>query len=287
MMKHLLLFLFVLLFPVILFAQNEWIVPVTDTGKISPYIFEEEMVTTGEVLYENVCTSCHGVPTKNNPMPFAPSPGDPASDKFQGQTDGSMFYKITNGRGGMPSFANSLAEEEIWSLIAFIRSFNKTYEQPKFDYGDEILVDLDLSLSFDENVNKLVIKVTSDGELKEGIQVSSWVVGLFGKYMLGKDTTNKMGIAYFDVDPLFPGDETGNLQVQVRAQKGYSIKKTNQKMKLVNPSVKTNLLEGRHLWSIALKAPIWLIVVFNLIVVGIWSIIVYIVVGLLWLKRIK
>ena len=56
-------------------------------------------------------------------------------------------------------------------------------------------------------------------------------------------------------------------------------------MKVVNPTVKTSLIEGRHLWSTALKAPWWLIIVFNLIVVGIWSIIVYIVIGLLRLKK--
>lgn len=286
-MKRLILFFLIACFPAILFAQDEWIVPEPDQLKISPYIFEEEMVTGGEQIYENSCISCHGTPTANNPMVFIPSPGDPASDKFQNQPDGSMFYKISHGRGGMPSFANAFAEEEIWSLIAFFRSFNKNYKQPEFDYGDEVLADLGLSLSFDDNVDKLVVKVTSDGELKEGIQVSSWVVGLFGKYLLGKDTTNESGIAYFNVDPLMPGDENGNLTVMVRAQKGYSIKKTKEQIKMVNPTEKTSLIEGRHLWSTALKAPIWLIVVFNLIIVGIWSIIIYIFIGLLRLKKAK
>ena len=286
-MKRFLFPLYFICYAGILFAQNEWTVPESDSQKISPFIFEEEMITAGEQIYENSCISCHGTPTANNPMVFVPSPGDPASEKFQNQPDGSMFYKISNGKGGMPSFAKTIAEEEIWSLIAFFRSFNKTYKQPEFDYGDEILVDLGLSLSFDENVDKLVVKVTSDGELTEDIQVSAWVVGLFGKYLLGKDSTNASGIAYFDVDPLMPGDEKGNLVIQVRAQKGYSIKKVKEQLKMVSPIVKTSLIEGRHLWSTALKAPIWLILIFNLIVVGIWSIIIYIVIGLLRLKKVK
>lgn len=286
-MKRLIIFFLIAYFPVLLVAQDEWIVPDPDKQKISPYIFEDEMVTGGEQIYENSCTSCHGTPRANNSMVFVPSPGDPASEKFQNQPDGSMFYKISHGRGGMPSFANAFAEEEIWSLIAYFRSFNKNYKQPEFDYGDEVLVDLGLSLSFDDNVDKLVVKVTGDGELAEGIQVSSWVVGLFGKYLLGKDTTNEYGIAYFNVDPLMPGDESGNLTVMVRVQKGYSIKKTKELMKMVHPTEKTSLIAGRHLWSVAMKAPIWLIVVFNLIVVGIWSIIIYIFIGLLRLKNVK
>ncbi|MEN8115603.1 MAG: cytochrome c [Bacteroidota bacterium] len=286
-MRNLILTIIVCAIPVILMAQNEWIIPEADLQKISPYIFEDDVVNSGEIIYENSCISCHGTPTKNNPMVFVPSPGDPASEKFQNQTDGSIYYKISNGRGGMPAFAETFAEEEIWGLIGYFRSFNENYEQPEFDYGDEVLAELALGLSYDENVDKLVVKVTSNGEHKEGIEVSSWVVGLFGKFPLGVESTNNSGIAYFSVDPTLPGDEEGNITVQVRAQQGYSIEKINQKMKLVNPTEKTSLIEGRHLWSPALKAPWWLIIVYNLVVVGIWSIIIYIVIGLFRLKKVS
>lgn len=268
-------------------AQNEWIVPENETQKISPFVFDEEMIKSGEVIYENSCIACHGTPTENNPVVFVPSPGDPASEKFQNQTDGSMYYKISEGRGGMPGFEATLAEEEIWGLVAYFRSFNKQYTQPEFDYGDEALAELKLDLSYDDNVDKLVVKVSSNGELKEGVDVSASVVGLFGKFSLGTDSTNQSGIAYFDVDATLPGDEEGNITVQVRAQQGYSVEKVTQSMAMVNPTVKTSLIEGRHLWSVALKAPWWLIVVFNLIVVGIWSIIIYIVVGLFRLKKVS
>jgi len=36
--------------------------------------------------------------------PMAPSPGDPASDQFQLQSDGALFHKIKMGRGTMPKF---------------------------------------------------------------------------------------------------------------------------------------------------------------------------------------
>ena len=78
----------------VLMAQVDWIVPDTDVQKISPFVFDEEMVSSGEVIYENSCIACHGTPTQNNPVVFVPSPGDPASEKFQDQSDGSLYYKI-------------------------------------------------------------------------------------------------------------------------------------------------------------------------------------------------
>ena len=81
----------------IVMAQGDWIVPDIDMQKISPFVFEDEMVTNGEVIYENSCISCHGTPTQNNPVIFVPSPGDPASEKFQNQADGSLYYKISEG----------------------------------------------------------------------------------------------------------------------------------------------------------------------------------------------
>ena len=76
-MRKLILTLLFGSFSIVLMAQNEWIVPDNDLQKISPFIFDEEMVSSGEVIYENSCITCHGTPTHNNPVVFVPSPGDP------------------------------------------------------------------------------------------------------------------------------------------------------------------------------------------------------------------
>lgn len=285
MKNYILLIFFVLNFGFVVNAQ-EWTVPAEEAEKVSPYIFEEDMVADGEVLYENSCTSCHGTPTENNFMPFSPPPGDPASEQFQSQPDGALFYKIQKGRGVMPVFENILAGEEIWSLVAYIRSFNKEYVQPEFDYGDEVLSELKFDLDFDENIDKLVVKVFSDGEVEEGIDVSAFVVGMFGKFPLGKTKTNELGLAYLDVDPSLPGDKQGNLDILVRVKKGYAIEKAITSMRIAEPAQQTSLIEGRHLWSTGDKAPIWLLVTFSSIVVGIWGAILYIIFGLLRLKKI-
>ena len=46
--------------------------------------------------------------------------------KFQGQSDGALFYKITKGRDEMPSsHKKNIEDEDVWNIINFVRSFGK------------------------------------------------------------------------------------------------------------------------------------------------------------------
>ena len=51
-------------------------------------------------------------------------PADWTSDKVQKQTDGEIFWKLSNGRGAMPPW-KSLPEKERWELVSYIRSLKK------------------------------------------------------------------------------------------------------------------------------------------------------------------
>ena len=97
-------------------AQSDWQVPVEANEKLSPFLFDDDMVLEGRVAYENSCTSCHGTPRQDEFTPMSPPPRDPASEQFQAQSDVSMFYKIKTGRGTMPKFADAFADDEL--LIA-------------------------------------------------------------------------------------------------------------------------------------------------------------------------
>ena len=51
-----------------------------------------------------------------------PKPADWTSEKVQKQTDGELFWKITNGRvGAMPSH-QGLSDVERWQMVNFIRA---------------------------------------------------------------------------------------------------------------------------------------------------------------------
>jgi mono/diheme cytochrome c family protein len=42
------------------------------------------------------------------------------------QSDGAIFWKISNGRGNMPPFQDVFTAEQRWQLVAYIRHLGKT-----------------------------------------------------------------------------------------------------------------------------------------------------------------
>src|SRR5512133_1232537 len=128
-MKYILsILLFLLLIPSLLSGQDR-VVPEEKKGRLSTFPFSDETRKSGERLYTANCMSCHGTPGKGNYLKLVPEPGDPATEKIQRNSDGEIFYKVTTGKGQMPSFRNVLTGDEIWKLVSFLRSFNKAYVQ--------------------------------------------------------------------------------------------------------------------------------------------------------------
>jgi len=269
------------------YSQEEWVVPAPEEKKISQFIFDTDLQVQGQNIYENYCISCHGNPGETDFVKMIPSPGDPASEQFQIQKDGSLFYKVRSGRGSMPGFEDILSEDEIWSIIAYMRSFDENYIQPEFKLEGVRIPKLSMQLDFDYNVDKLVVKVFDEEEPVLNSEVSAFIKGVFGNYNLGKQETNKLGIAYFDVDTKMPGDTLGNLEFIVKAKKSYGYAKVTEKLMVAEARPKTTILDGRHLWSTSKKAPIWLKVSFLLVVAGIWLTILFIIVGLRQIRKLK
>ncbi|MPQ45586.1 hypothetical protein GCQ56_01080 [Marinifilum sp. N1E240] len=261
-------------------AQSDWQVPAKENENLSPFLFDDDMILEGRISYENSCTSCHGTPGQDDYTPMAPSPGDPASDQFQLQTDGALFHKIKAGRGTMPKFEDAFADDELWNLIAYIRSFNKDYKQELPDMEGVVIPEYTMSLGFDDNVDKLVVKVFAEEQPQPEVSVAAYVMGTFGKYLLGKAQTNDLGIAYIDVDATMPGDEEGKLSVMVKATKGFARAKKDEMLTMVQPTVRKSAIEGRHLWSTDKMAPVWLKVSFFITVFGVWFVLLFIVIGL-------
>jgi hypothetical protein len=266
-------------------SQDDWIVPEAEKAKISRFLFEEELVQSGDISYQNSCISCHGTPSDGDFTLMVPMPGDPASEDFQNQTDGDLFYKIRTGRGSMPGFAEIYDDEELWNLIAYIRSFNNKYVQPAIVPSDVPVPELTMTLGYNEDVDKLVVKVYSEGELKEDVGVTAFVKGSFGNFPLGKSQSNYAGIAYFDVDSKMPVDSLGNLTMYVKARLGLASKKITQTIKIGTPVKSAGLLDGRHLWSVGAKAPIWLLGTFWSVIFIIWGFLVYILFGLRRIRK--
>jgi len=52
--------------------------------------------------------------------------GDFSAEEFQEQTDGTLFYKMTNGRDDMPNFEKKIVDEEDrWLIVNYLRTLKE------------------------------------------------------------------------------------------------------------------------------------------------------------------
>ncbi|RMF95415.1 MAG: cytochrome c [Candidatus Schekmanbacteria bacterium] len=94
-----------------------------------------ESLERGRKNYIARCQVCHGEKGDGKGVLAASLPVKPANftDKkmMDSMTDGELFWKITNGKGPMPSWKDTLKENERWDIINFIRTFSSSQEKEK------------------------------------------------------------------------------------------------------------------------------------------------------------
>lgn len=272
--------------------ENTWVVPDEQQDKTAPTMFSPEMVKEGEALYLKNCASCHGNPTQDNMNKFLkPIPSDLGSETVEKQTDGSLFFKITTGKGTMPSFKNVLSSSDTWNIISYVRSFHKNYIQPepriaKSFSGKEV----SLKLSYlPENGKFIVTALGKEGETEtpaEGVEIAIFTKRYFGKLKIADNkNTNKDGIARFDIPKSLPGDSIGNLEITAKVvdTEKYGEGKTTEIFKAGIENNKPSLTEKRAMWNVGRKAPWWITFAYPLAVLSVLATIGYI---LLLLKKI-
>lgn len=120
--------IFFLITPAMCLAQKKWVAPSSATEVINPYIDNSKATVTGKKLFNAYCTVCHGPKGKGDGMAGAglrPKPTDLSSPEVQAQSDGSIFWKISEGRSPMPTYHQSLTEDQRWALVNYIRTLKK------------------------------------------------------------------------------------------------------------------------------------------------------------------
>lgn len=104
--------------------DKNWTAPSGADNVKSPFSHSAEMEEKGQKLYNVYCRTCHGETGFGDGAAGSgldPKPANFHRGKVQRQTDGAIFYKLSNGRGSMPAFKNSLSEEQRWQLVSYIR----------------------------------------------------------------------------------------------------------------------------------------------------------------------
>jgi len=109
--------------------KKPWVVPDAAKNKKNPIASNSESIAAGKALWATHCKSCHGTKGLGDGSKAAQlktAPGDFTLAATQAQTDGSLFYKTSEGRDDMPSFKKKIPDQDdIWSIVNFIRTLKK------------------------------------------------------------------------------------------------------------------------------------------------------------------
>ena len=100
---------------------------VGDKAAGNPLPASKENILEGQQNFSHYCYVCHGLDGQATGVPFSDSLSPPvpslASHTVQTYTDGQLYWVIENGiwPSGMPAAKGILNDDEIWSLVLYIR----------------------------------------------------------------------------------------------------------------------------------------------------------------------
>ena len=106
-----------------------WPVPDKSAKAANPVKSSAESIAAGKALWNEHCASCHGKTGLGDGKKAAQlktQPSDFSVAAFQSQSDGSLYYKLAEGRDDMPSFKKKIPDQDdLWSLVVFMRTLKK------------------------------------------------------------------------------------------------------------------------------------------------------------------
>jgi mono/diheme cytochrome c family protein len=105
-------------------AQGEWKAPADAKALKNPV----KGAGSAKKNIETNCVTCHGPNGKGDGPAAAalppPKPADWTSSKLASESDGELFWKISNGRGAMPPWKH-LPDKDRWEIVNYIRTLQK------------------------------------------------------------------------------------------------------------------------------------------------------------------
>ena len=108
-------------------------IPAAYQGKTNPVAGKADAIAAGKTAYDTNCASCHGPAGKGDGSAGAslnPKPADliePAAN----DADELILFRIMDGKAGgpansgMPAWKGVLTDDQVWQVIAYLRSLAK------------------------------------------------------------------------------------------------------------------------------------------------------------------
>lgn len=260
-----------------------WTVSPEDAAKVNPVAIELKNLGLGRNIFTRTCVSCHGAKADGKGLIQSANLIDPA---FQKQSDGAIFFKISTGRDKMPPFNSMLKEDEIWSVVNYLRVLvNRSALPPAKD------VKLELSTGDEIKSITAFVHGTDPANLPfQEVDVSFYIKREFGLMRIG-ESSNLTG-ADGKVKVVFPekiiGDGQGNVTILARVENSFIYNDAESEIirKWGDPLVaEDEKFNQRALWGSRDKSPVWLLLVANGIIAGIWGVILYVIYNLFRIKK--
>jgi len=105
-----------------------WVAPASADALKNPTKDNEASIEKGKTLYNQMCSVCHGKKCKGDGpggLALKPKPANLTLPTTRTQSDGALYWKITEGKGSMASYKKQLSEEQRWSLVNYIKDMEK------------------------------------------------------------------------------------------------------------------------------------------------------------------
>ena len=181
----------------------------------------------------------------------------------------------------MPSFRSVLSTDEVWKIVSYLRSYNKTYIQKVMQvitssaYPGAVI---SISLAFREAERLVTVKALATDEIKS-VPVTNAGVRLFASRYFGmlpvdeEKLTDSNGVAAFSIPADLPGDTAGNVSFSAKFtdEDAFGVVSKDTVMKAGAVTVPVSLVAQRAMWNNVRKAPIWVILSYGLGVLTVWG----------------
>ncbi len=158
------------------------------------------------------------------------------------------------------------------------------------NFAQDKQAELKLSFAKEDSLNVCKVNVVSEGQPVAEVSVKLFVKRLFGLLPVGEESTDETGVASFEVPNDIPADASGKLTIiaKIEDDENYENVETEAAVNwgvIIKDDDSVKL--DRSLSASRENAPIYFIIVSNLIIAGIWGTIFYVILQVFKIKRIS
>ena len=103
-----------------------WTADAAASAVENPINASRRSVNRGKRVFAQRCAVCHGAEGAGDgpaSKSLSPKPANLTTHEFQQQSDGGLYWKISEGRVTMPAWKAILDEDERWNVVNYLRSF--------------------------------------------------------------------------------------------------------------------------------------------------------------------